>query len=93
MTDPIVITREELRELIQEAVRAELAAVGLRTDDAASTEATREDLRFTRRLRLTMDGIASKIGMAVITVFVAGTSLALWEGFKLLTKITPVLPK
>jgi hypothetical protein len=85
MTDPITVSRDELRALIREAVREELAAVGMRTDDADHSEAVREDLRFARRLRLAMDGFASKIGMAVITVIVAGVSLVMWEGWKLVT--------
>jgi hypothetical protein len=89
MTDPITISRDELRALIREAVREELAAVGMRTDDPDHSEAVRDDLKFARRLRLTMDSIASRIGMAVITVIVAGTSLAMWEGFKFFSRIDP----
>jgi hypothetical protein len=82
MTDPITISRDELRALIKEAVREELSAVGLRTDDANQTEATREDIRFARRLRLAMEGFASKVGMAVITVIVSAVAIVMWKGWE-----------
>ena len=86
MTDPITITRAELRELIREAVRDELAAIGMRTDDPDHSEAVRDDLKFARKMRVAIEGFASRVGMAVITIIVGGMTLAAWEGFKLFTR-------
>jgi hypothetical protein len=84
MTDPITISRDELRSLIREAVREELLAVGMRLDDADHQEAMREDLRFARRMRKSVEGAASRIGMTVLAALIGGVLLALWEGFKLI---------
>lgn len=91
MTDPITVSRDELRALIREAVRDELAAVGMRTDDANQTEAVREDLRFARRMRLSVESFAARVGMAVITVIVGGVSLALWEGWRAINQAKEAL--
>jgi hypothetical protein len=88
MTDPVTVTRAELRELIREAVRDELREVGLRTDDANHAEAVRDDLRFARRMRKSVEATASKIGMLVITAVAGGAMLALWEGLKFLQRPT-----
>lgn len=88
MTDPITITRAELRELIREAVRDELREVGLRTDDADQAEAIRDDLRFARRMRQSVEATASKIGLVIITSIAGGALLALWEGVKLFQRPT-----
>jgi hypothetical protein len=86
MTDPITVSRDELRALIREAVREELLAVGMRLDDADQQEAVRDDLRFARRMRQSVEGAASRIGMTILTAIIGGVILALWEGFKLLGK-------
>ena len=91
MPDPVItMSREELREIIREAVREELHDVGLRTDSPESREATREDLRFSRQLRKTVEGAASKVGLAIIMAIVGGVMLALWEGLKLLGMRPPL---
>jgi hypothetical protein len=84
MTDPITVSRDELRALIREAVREELLAVGMRLDDADQQEAVRDDLRFARRMRKSVEGAASRIGMTVLAALIGGVLLALWEGFKLI---------
>jgi hypothetical protein len=84
MTDPITVSRDELRALIREAVREELLAVGMRLDDADQQEAVRDDLRFARRMRKSVEGTASRIGMTVLAALIGGVLLALWEGFKLI---------
>jgi hypothetical protein len=89
MTDPITISREELRQLIREAVREELAAVGMRLDDADQQEAVRDDLRFARRMRRSVESAASRIGMTILAALIGGMLLALWEGFKLIGRSAP----
>ena len=87
MTDPITISRDELRVLIKEAIRDELFAVGLRTDSPDQAEAARDDQRFVRRLRLGMNGFASKVGMAVITVVVSAVAIVLWKGWEAINRV------
>lgn len=89
MTDPIIISRDELRQLIREAVREELAAVGMRLDDADQQEAVRDDLRFARKMRKSVEGAASRIGMAILAALIGGMLFAMWEGFKLIGKSVP----
>jgi hypothetical protein len=84
MTDPITVSRDELRALIREAVREELLAVGMRLDDADQQEAVRDDLRFARRMRKSVEGTASRIGMTILAAMIGGVLLAFWEGLKLL---------
>ena len=87
MTDPITVSRKELQDLIREAVRDELREFGLRADDTEHIEATREDLRFAHRMRTASEGFAARVGMAVITIVVGGVTLALWEGFRVLSQM------
>lgn len=52
---------------IRAAMREELADAGLRLDDADQQDEAREDFRFLRWLRRLKDGVATKIGNAVLT--------------------------
>lgn len=57
---------------IRAVFREELADAGIRLDSADHQDEAREDFRFLRRLRLGMDGTASKIGWLVIAAIVGG---------------------
>lgn len=70
--DVIMVSRADLREIVKSAVREELRAVGLRTDDVEHSEAVRDDLKFAGRLRKVVEGVASKVGMAIILAIVGG---------------------
>lgn len=82
MRDTITIARDDLKVLVREAVREELQAVGLRTNDPERADEVREDLRFLRRLRTGAGDAAGKVGMAVILFILGGGMTALWLGFK-----------
>lgn len=77
---------EQLENIMRRTVREEMASAGLRIDEAQHQDASREDFRFLRRLRLWVDGTASKIGWlviaacvgAVMTIF--GWGLNFWRG-------------
>ena len=56
----------QLTDAIRVAVREELADAGLRIDDIDHQDAAKEDFRFLRRLRVGLDGVAGKIGWAII---------------------------
>lgn len=78
-----VMTEDEFKAVMREAVHAELKTVGLRLDDADHAEATSADLRFLRSFRQSVDGVASKVGMAIILAVISGLLAATWQGIKL----------
>lgn len=78
--------KQELEFIVRKAVRDELADAGLRIDGPDHQDMAREDFHFLRKLRFSMQGIAAKIGWAVITaligaaiyLFTLGTNA--WKG-------------
>lgn len=80
------LNREELKAVMREAVREELAHAGLLLEDEKHVFAAREDFRFVRRLRTAIDGAATTVGKIVLTAVITGVLGAFWLGFKLLTK-------
>lgn len=76
------MTEDEFVEAVRRGVRAELSAVGLRVDDPEDQDEAKEDFRFVRRLRRGVDGVAGKIGGAVILAAVSGALWLIWTGFQ-----------
>lgn len=76
------ISRDELREEMEKAVRRGLEDVGLYTEDAEDRRETREDMRFVRRLRRATDGIAAKVGYTVLVIVTGGFLVVIWAGIK-----------
>jgi len=72
VTTPITISKDDLEEIVKNAVQQAFRDVGLHTDEAEHLEDARADIRFLRRLRLSVDGLASKIGTAIILALVTG---------------------
>jgi|GEM_PF-1215285 hypothetical protein len=66
---------------IRAAFREELADAGLRLDDASYQDQAREDFRFLRGLRHLKDGVASKIGNAIITALIVVCFAIIGSGF------------
>lgn len=62
----------QLRRVVREAVAEEMADIGLRVDSSDHQDAAREDLRFLRRMRTSVDGAASKVGWLVIAALASG---------------------
>lgn len=77
-------TDEQLGQ-IRAAFREELADAGLRLDGAEQQDEAREDFRFLRRLRLRLDGAASKIGWLFIAaafgavMYLVNLGLSAWR--------------
>jgi len=77
---------DAIRDAIRVAVREELADAGLRLDDSDHQDAAKEDFRFLRRLRIGLDGVAAKIGWAIIAAIISGmlwlvnSGLDVWRG-------------
>jgi hypothetical protein len=72
-----VLSREELKATFREAVREELAMIGLAGDDWEDRERIRDDVRFMRRMRLAMNGVAVKLGYAII-LSIAGAIISIF---------------
>lgn len=78
--------KQELEFIMRKAVREELADAGLRLDGPDHQDMAREDFRFLRKLRFSIQGAEAKIGWAVITaligaaiyLFTLGTNA--WKG-------------
>lgn len=68
----VTISREELREMIREAVAEAFSNVGIHHDDAEKLDEARADFRFIRRLRVGLEGAQAKVGAAVLISLVAG---------------------
>lgn len=66
---------------IRTAFREELADAGLRLDDANHQDEAREDFRFLRRLRISWDGAAKKIGNGVLAALITVAIGIIGAGF------------
>lgn len=66
---------------IRAAMREELSDAGLRLDGPDHQDEAREDFRFLRRLRLTWDGTAKRVGTAVLTALIAIAFIIFGSGF------------
>jgi hypothetical protein len=75
------LTVDEFQDLLRKTVREELHDAGLRID-GDHQEAAREDFRFLRRLRMSFEATASRVGMAVVLIVAGGLVTALWSGMK-----------
>jgi hypothetical protein len=64
------------------AFREELADAGLRLDDGNHQEEAREDFRFLRRWRRTVDSVSSKVGLTVIMAIVGGVMWLIAQGIQ-----------
>lgn len=73
---------QQLREVIREVIREELADSGLRLDGTEHQDEAREDFRFLRRIRKMWDGAVGRVGTAVlgavVTVAFAIIGAGLW---------------
>lgn len=82
MNDAITISKDELRAIVQEAVKDALHDMGLRADEPAHVDEAREDFRFIRRLRKAIDSAAGKVGMAIILALMGGLGWLIISGGK-----------
>ncbi|MDR6952283.1 cell division protein FtsX [Ancylobacter sp. 3268] len=84
MSESVVvsISRDELREEMEKAVRRGLEDVGLYTEDAEDRREAREDMRFVRRLRRATDAAAGRIGYTVLAIVTGAAMVVVWAGIK-----------
>ena len=71
---------QQLKSIVQEAVREELNDAGLRIDGAEHQDEAREDFRFLRRIRRRVDSASSAVGMAVILAVASGFIWLITQG-------------
>jgi tellurite resistance protein len=84
VSETITVSKEELRELVKEAVKDAFGDVGLRADKPEQVDEAREDFRFIRLLRKSTYGAASTVGVAVIVSVVGGAITILSLGARAL---------
>lgn len=58
--------KRDLAAIVETGVRRGFADAGLRTDEADQIDEARKDFAFVRKWRTGIDGMASKIGWAII---------------------------
>ena len=63
---PSILSKEELRELVREVLDERQELVGLPAASAEERVALKEDAMFVRKMRRAADGVASKVGYAII---------------------------
>jgi hypothetical protein len=74
------MTADEIAAVVRQAVREELLAAGLRLDGPEHQDEAKEDFRFVRRLRKTVDGASSKVGATFIMILISGVLWLFWQG-------------
>lgn len=82
MNDAVTISREELRQIVRDAVREAFDDVGLQVEDKDDIKEARRDFDFIRSLRRNVTGIANKVGMAIVLSLVGGFITIVTFGFK-----------
>ena len=76
----------QLKMAVREAVKEEMADAGLRVDDSQHQDEAKEDFRFVRRLRKSIEGAAGKIGAAIVLSLTSGVLWLIYQGIKLAVK-------
>lgn len=83
------MTEDELLSAFRTAIRLEFAAIGLHLESHEDQEKVREDMRLIRKIREGKDGIAGKVGGALILAMVSGLLWLLWVGFQAIAGKVP----
>ena len=73
--------REELRELIGDAVRETLIQMGISSHDPIEVQ---KDMQHLREWRKATESIKSKGVLVIVSVVISGIIAAFWVGFKVL---------
>jgi ABC-type bacteriocin/lantibiotic exporter with double-glycine peptidase domain len=80
---PMLVTREELTQIVSEVVRREFENAGLIMEEAEHRQEAQKDFRFIRRFREAFDSASGIVGKAILTAIVVGVLGMLVVGFKL----------
>lgn len=79
MTEPVVLTREELSKLVEEGVCNAFTRIGIRADEPIEMQA---DFQHLREWRQGVQAVKKRGLITLITTLIAGALLALWTGIK-----------
>lgn len=72
---------QQIEAVVRRAIREEFAEAGLRLDGPDHVDFARRDFMFVRSLRLAVNGVASKIGAAILIACIGGFVWLLQLGF------------
>jgi len=78
-SQPITLSKDELKELMEEAVHDAFTKMGI---DASDPLEMQRDFSHLREWRKSVDTVRSKSLLTVVGIFIAGAAAALWIGFK-----------
>ncbi len=82
------LSRDELKQLMREAVREEFDHVGISVGETDHVLAAREDFRWLRKTRMAFDKSAGIIGKVVLTALAGLIIAAVLKGMNLQTPPT-----
>jgi len=71
------MTREEIREVIQDTVRETLLTMGVDTKDPMSVQ---KDFQWVRRMRSTSEKLQSQGMIALLSILISALLAAAWLG-------------
>ena len=76
---PVVLTREELRQVVKESVHETLTTIGV---DPSNPIEMQKDFQHLREWRESMKTIKNRSMLTIVGVVTTGIIAALWIGFK-----------
>lgn len=82
-TEPKIFTRDELKDLFREVLLEHHELVSLPAENSDDRQRLKEDAIFLRRLRLSIDGAATKVGYAVLVSIVGAVIAVFVTGWKI----------
>jgi len=80
------LTREELREVIQEAVAETLKGIGIDEEDA---DQLRRDFAYLRDMRRASGTVKMTALLSLVGIVASGFATVVWLGFSQLFKVQP----
>ena len=74
---------EEVREIVQDAVKETLVSIGINPKDTTEVQ---QDMAYIRQFRLGTQSLKGNIGKTIITVLIPGLLYVVWSAIKVLLK-------
>lgn len=90
--EPVVLTRDELRDLMGEAVDEALLRIGIRADDPESVLEMQKDFQHLRDWRTAVNAVQRKGVLTIVALLVSGLVAAVWLGVKSALHVSGVPP-
>ena len=83
MSPRVTVSTDELREIVRDVIREELATFGLRAGTPEQAEVVADNLRFLGTFRRTFDSASATVGKAVLLAIVGLLITAVALGLKM----------